>query len=818
MTQLNASASAREGVGTDASNVPSQPTVPLNLESHLMPTSPLMSRMDEGAIISLSQNIFHTKCTQQITGYGIKVPTIFLNASTAVLTHNALLYEPNTVLNTTGALCCKSGEKTGRSPADKRTVAEDVSKSHVWWGKVNIELSESSYAVNRERAIDYINLQQRIYVTDAYAGWDPEHRIRVRIISTRAYHALFMKNLLIEPTAEELRSFEPDFVLYNAGAFPCNRYTEGVSSSTSICLSYKRMEMVILGSEYAGEMKKGIFTLMMYLMPLKGLLPLHSSCNVGTSGDVTLFFGLSGTGKTTLSADPARKLVGDDEHVWTDKGVFNIEGGCYAKCKDLCREKEPEIFDAIKFGAVVENVVYDPVTHEIDYTDCTITENTRCAYPLQHISNVMIPAKVDVHPSNIIFLTCDAFGVIPPVSKLTTEQAMYHFVSGYTSKMVGTEMGVTRPTATFSACYAEPFLAMHPMVYAKLLEQKLLKHKTDIWLLNTGWIQGTIDSEKGRRIPLRYTRAIVDAIHSGALKDVRCQPMAVFGLMVPVAVEGVPAEVLDQRLGWGSADYDAQVEELAQKFAENFKQYQSEANESILRGGPELVAQVGAPPLRQLARPVEAAGGSEVEAPDVQLLVVGALPHQVARGHHEAEHEARAAPLQPEVERPGELRGHGVAVLQPLVQRLHGRLVGALEAVLLHAKHLDRAVAVARIVRDYHPELGAAGEDQAAGLRHGTRGLDVLEPGAAGGVVPQGDLADLLEQAPLLSGDDDGGGAGGKVGSQLERLLHAELANGEKPPSTSAQRPQVDRDERVLLPVVLDHVLMFGGDGGHLVL
>nr|BAN64571.1 phosphoenolpyruvate carboxykinase, putative [Babesia bovis] len=395
-----------------------------------------------------------------------------------------------------------------------------------------------------------------------------------------------MKNLLIEPTDEELESFTPDFVLYNAGAFPCNRYTKGVSSSTSICLNYKRMEMVILGSEYAGEMKKGIFTLMMYLMPLRGLLPLHSSCNVGEKGDVTLFFGLSGTGKTTLSADPRRRLIGDDEHVWTESGVFNMEGGCYAKCKDLCREKEPEIFNAIKFGSVVENVVYDPATHEIDFTDCSITENTRCAYPLEYIPNVMIPAKVDHHPSNIIFLTCDAFGVIPPVSKLTIEQAMYHFVSGYTSKMIGTEMGVTKPTATFSACYAEPFLAMHPMVYAKLLEDKLKAHSTDIWLLNTGWIQGTIDSEKGRRIPLRYTRAMVNAIHDGSLKKAKFKPMDVFGLMVPTAIEGIPAEVLDQRLGWGSAAYDTQLKELANKFAENFKQYQSEANESILRGGP----------------------------------------------------------------------------------------------------------------------------------------------------------------------------------------------------------------------------------------
>lgn len=543
--------------------------------------------MDRDGAIELSPRYTYIrKYSREISEYGIKVPVLWRNASAAILTHHALLYEPDTVLNTTGAICCKSGEKTGRSPKDKRTVLEEVSKDDVWWGDVNIELSENSYAINRERAIDYINLQKRIYITDAYAGWDPEHRIRVRVVSTRAYHALFMRNLLIEPDAEELKTFEPDFILYNAGAFPCNRYTQGVTSSTSICINYKRMEMVILGSEYAGEMKKGIFTLMMYLMPLKNLLPLHSSCNVGPKDDVTLFFGLSGTGKTTLSADPRRRLIGDDEHVWTENGVFNIEGGCYAKCKDLCREKEPEIFDAIRFGAVVENVVYDAITHEVDYSDCSITENTRCAYPLAHIPNVIIPARVDKHPSNIIFLTCDAFGVIPPVSKLSIEQAMYHFVSGYTSKMIGTEVGITKPTATFSACYAEPFLAMHPMVYAKLLQQKLQRHDTDIWLLNTGWIQGSMDSGKGRRIPLKYTRTIVDAIHEGTLKSAKYDRMQVFDLMFPTEIEGVPSEVLNQRIGWGSDAYDVQVKELAKQFAINFKKYQSEANESILKGGP----------------------------------------------------------------------------------------------------------------------------------------------------------------------------------------------------------------------------------------
>ncbi|KAK1443102.1 PEP crbxkin [Babesia gibsoni] len=518
--------------------------------------------------------------------HGVQGPQVIRNACTAVLVHHALSEEQDTLLSSTGALCCRSGEKTGRSPKDKRTVLEEVSKNHVWWGKVNTELPEESYGIVRQRAIDFINLKKLVYITDAYAGWDPQHKSKVRVISTRAYHALFMKNLLIEPEQAELEDFKPDFVIYNAGAFPSDNNVEGVSSKTSVCINYKKMEMVILGTEYAGEMKKGVFTLMMYLMPLKNLLPLHSSCNVGPAGDVTLFFGLSGTGKTTLSADPLRRLIGDDEHVWTDKGVFNIEGGCYAKCKDLSREKEPEIYDAVTFGSVVENVVVNPASHVIDYSDCSITENTRCAYPLHHIPNVMIPAMVDRHPTNIILLTCDVFGVIPPVSKLNIEQAMYHFVSGYTSKVVGTEVGITEPTTTFSACFAEPFLAMHPMVYAKLLEKKLREHQTDIWLLNTGWINGYVGSAKGRRIPLKYTRAIVDAIHNGTLRNAKYQKMDVFDLMFPTEIEGVPAEVLNQKLGWGSDAYDQQVKELAVKFAENFKTYQDAANESILKGGP----------------------------------------------------------------------------------------------------------------------------------------------------------------------------------------------------------------------------------------
>ncbi|CDI77036.1 phosphoenolpyruvate carboxykinase, putative [Eimeria acervulina] len=346
--------------------------------------------------------------------------------------------------------------------------------------------------------------------------------------------------------------------------------------------------MVILGTQYAGEMKKGILTLMMYLMPKQGQLPLHSSCNIGDKGDVTLFFGLSGTGKTTLSADPRRELIGDDEHVWTSKGVFNIEGGCYAKCKDLSREQEPEIYNAIRFGAVLENVVLEEEERNVDFSDSTITENTRCAYPLHFIPNAKIPAAVNRHPSNIILLTCDAFGVLPPVSKLSASQVMYHFISGYTSKMAGTEIGILKPAATFSACYGSPFLAMHPMVYAEMLAAKLQQHNADAWLLNTGWVCGGYGAKEGRRISLQYTRAMVDAIHDGSLAKQQFEEMPIFKLRVPTAVPGVPSELLMPQRAWrDKKDLNRQLKKLAALFVENFVQYHDKATPEIIQAGPQ---------------------------------------------------------------------------------------------------------------------------------------------------------------------------------------------------------------------------------------
>ena len=394
-----------------------------------------------------------------------------------------------------------------------------------------------------------------------------------------------MRNMLIRPPREELEHFKPDYVIYNAGAFPANRYTTGMTSSTSVAINFHEKEMVILGTEYAGEMKKGVFTVLFYEMPVKhNVLTLHSSANQGKDGDVTVFFGLSGTGKTTLSADPKRALIGDDEHCWSDTGIFNIEGGCYAKCIGLSVEKEPDIFNAIKFGSILENVVFDPVSRTVDYDDTTLTENTRCAYPIEYIENTKIPCISDNHPSNIVLLTCDARGVLPPISKLNPAQTMFHFISGYTSKMAGTEDGVTEPQATFSSCFAQPFLALHPMRYATMLAEKIQQHNANAWLLNTGWVGGAATMDSGKRCPLKYTRAILDAIHSGELAKVEFEDYKVFNISIPKTCTGVPDEVLNPARAWpNSGEFDDEVKKLGKLFVENFDKYKDEATPEVLK-------------------------------------------------------------------------------------------------------------------------------------------------------------------------------------------------------------------------------------------
>jgi len=540
----------------------------------------------------------------EINELALNVDEIYYNSSPGLLYEQALRYEEGSAIVDSGALAVKSGKKTGRSPLDKRVVFEEASADDVWWGKVNIKLDYKSFLTNRERAIDYLNTRKRLYIVDGFGGWDADYRVPVRVITSRAYHALFMQNMLVPPTDQELATeFKSPFVIYNAGVFPANRQTEGMTSSTSVAVSFKRREMVILGTQYAGEMKKGVFTIMNYMMPLmpkrdlppaERALPLHASANIGKDNDVSIFFGLSGTGKTTLSADPKRDLIGDDEHVWHPKGVFNIEGGCYAKCIGLTREKEPEIYDAIRFGSVLENVVFDESTGKVDFDDVSITENTRVAYPLKYIPNARIPAKVEHQPKQIILLTCDAFGVLPPISKLTKEQVMYHFISGYTAKVAGTEEGVKEPEATFSACFGAPFLVWHPYVYAEMLAAKLDKHGADAYLVNTGWVGGPYGT--GNRCSLKYTRQLIDAIHDGTLAglpDSEWEQMPIFGLLMPKnQIKEVPKEILRPADAWKQAgksneEFEKTAKNLAGLFQKNFADFADKCSPAVREAGPK---------------------------------------------------------------------------------------------------------------------------------------------------------------------------------------------------------------------------------------
>lgn len=529
-----------------------------------------------------------------ISDSALKFTHILYNLSPAELYEQAIKYEHGSYITSSGALATLSGAKTGRSPRDKRVVRDDTTEDELWWGKgsPNIEMDEHTFMVNRERAVDYLNSLDKVFVNDQFLNWDPQNKIKVRIVSARAYHSLFMHNMCIRPTPEELEDFgTPDFTIYNAGQFPCNRYTHYMTSSTSVDLNLGRREMVILGTQYAGEMKKGLFSVMHYLMPKRQILSLHSGCNVGKDGDVALFFGLSGTGKTTLSTDHRRYLIGDDEHCWGQNGVSNIEGGCYAKCIDLSGEKEPDIFNAIKFGTVLENVVFDEHTRAVDYSDKSVTENTRAAYPIEYIPNAKIPC-VGPHPKNVILLACDAFGVLPPVSKLNLAQTMYHFISGYTALVAGTEEGIKEPQATFSACFGAAFIMLHPTKYAAMLASKMQEHGATGWLVNTGWSAGSYGS--GNRIKLQYTRKIIDAIHSGSLLEAKYNKSEVFGLEIPTSVDGVPSEILDPMNTWVDKNaYKNTLLKLARLFKGNFEGFvnhkigeDSKLTEEILAAGP----------------------------------------------------------------------------------------------------------------------------------------------------------------------------------------------------------------------------------------
>jgi phosphoenolpyruvate carboxykinase (ATP) len=505
------------------------------------------------------------------------------NLATAELYEAAIRADEGTIA-AEGPLVVRTGKHTGRSPKDKFIVREPSSEDRIWWGEINQPFEEAGYDRLRERLLAHL-AESDLYAQDCFVGADETHRRSLRVYTETAWASIFCENLFIRPTPEQLAAFAPNFTIIDAPSFRADPRRDGTRSETAILLHLGRKEILICGTEYAGEMKKGAFTVMNHLLPEEGVLPMHSAANVGARGDVAVFFGLSGTGKTTLSADPERTLVGDDEHGWGDQGVFNFEGGCYAKTIRLSPMYEPDIFQTTKrFGTILENVDLDPVTRELDLDSDRITENTRGAYPLHFIGNASRTGMCG-QPSNVVFLTADAFGVLPPISRLSLEQAMYHFISGYTAKLAGTEVGVKEPRATFSACFGAPFMPRHPGVYAKMLGERLTRHAVPVWLVNTGWTGGPYGT--GERMNIDYTRAMVRAALNGDLDDAPTVTDPRFGLQLPTACPGVPAEFLQPRSTWQDTDaYDRQARQLARMFAENFTIFADGVSEEIRAAGP----------------------------------------------------------------------------------------------------------------------------------------------------------------------------------------------------------------------------------------
>ncbi|CAN5231181.1 phosphoenolpyruvate carboxykinase (ATP) [soil metagenome] len=505
----------------------------------------------------------------------------FHNLSAPELVEHAIRRSEG-ILVYSGALRTTTGERTGRSPDAKYTVDDPEVTDRIWWGPVNRKFDPDAFQRMHDKVAAHLS-QRPVYVFDGFAGADPGHRLPVRVVNEHAWHNLFAHQIFLRPTAEELDLHEPGFTILHAPDLLADPDEDGTGDEAFVLVSFARRLILIGGTQYAGEIKKSIFGVMNYLMPHEGVLPMHCSANIGGTGDVALFFGLSGTGKTTLSADPERRLIGDDEHGWSDDGVFNFEGGCYAKCIKLSAEKEPQIWAAIRFGAVVENVVVDEETRRVDWDSDEITENTRAAYPVDFIPGAMIPG-IGGHPNTILFLTADAFGVLPPIARLTREQAMYHFVSGYTAKVAGTEKGVTEPKAAFSACFGAPFLPLHPTRYAEMLGERIDAHGSSVYLVNTGWTGGPYG--EGHRMELGHTRAMVSAALEGALENASFTPHPVFGVEVPDRCPDVPPEVLDPRNTWGDKDaYDAKAKDLARRFRENFGKFEG-VSKKIAAAGP----------------------------------------------------------------------------------------------------------------------------------------------------------------------------------------------------------------------------------------
>jgi len=513
------------------------------------------------------------------------VAAAYWNLTPAELVEEAISRGEGTLVDS-GALAADTGEFTGRSPKDRFIVCDDVTENAVWWGDVNIKFDSDKFDLLYHRVCAYLSGKE-VFVRDSYACADPAYRTNIRVVTEQAYHNIFANNLFLRPTKEEILNFDPEWTIINAPGFKADPKIDGTRQHNFAILNFTKKIILIGGTGYTGEIKKGIFGVLNFVLPHnKNVLSMHCSANIGKDGDTAIFFGLSGTGKTTLSADPNRGLIGDDEHGWADNSVFNLEGGCYAKCVDLSKEKEPEIWDAIKFGALLENIVCYDGTSTVDFTNISKTENTRVAYPINHIQNAVEPSIAGI-PKNIFFLTCDAYGVLPPISKLDAGQAMYHFISGYTAKVAGTEAGVTEPQTTFSACFGKVFLPLHPAKYAEMLGKKMKENKVNVWLVNTGWSGGAYGV--GSRMKLSYTRAMITAALNGELDAIQYEKHPVFGLEMPTTCPNVPVEILNPRNTWSDkALYDTKANDLAGKFVKNFEQYAEGASAEILAAAPKV--------------------------------------------------------------------------------------------------------------------------------------------------------------------------------------------------------------------------------------
>lgn len=519
-----------------------------------------------------------------LSALGLKVRTAKWNLHPSELIEETIRNGEG-VLTDNGALMCDTGKFTGRAPKDKFIVQDDKTKDSVNWGAINIPITPEKFDQLLGKMIKYLD-DKDVYVRDVYAGADKTHRLRVRVINTMAWHNLFVHNMFLRPDAYKLETFDPNFTIICVPEFKADPAVDGTRQDNFAIINFTKRMILIGGTAYSGEMKKGIFSVLNYTLPHdENVLSMHCSANMGKDQDTAIFFGLSGTGKTTLSADPERLLIGDDEHGWTASNVFNFEGGCYAKVIDLSEEKEPDIYKAICYGAILENTRFKPGTREVDYANKSVTENTRASYPIYHIRNAVEPSIGGI-PKNIFFLTCDAYGVIPPIQRLTKGQAMYHFISGYTSKVAGTEAGITEPELVFSACFGAPFLPLHPTKYAEMLGKKMEEHEVNVWLVNTGWTGGPYGV--GSRISLKYTRAMITAALNGSLGNAGYRKHSIFGADIPTTCPGVPNEILSPRETWKNDEgFYKKANELARKFNDNFKKYEEFANAEIMAGAPK---------------------------------------------------------------------------------------------------------------------------------------------------------------------------------------------------------------------------------------